>query len=79
MLVTRLTLDFTALSEYFSGRLRSAPASELMEASNDILAKIYPRSVAQVTYLKLIGKQPPESAEDAEGLRGLEPIKEEEA
>ena len=45
----------------------------------DILAKIYPKSVAQVTYLKLIGKQPPESAEDAEGLRGLEPIKEEEA
>lgn len=43
----------------------------------DILAKIYPKSVAQVTYLKLTGKQPPESAEDAEGLRGLEPIKEE--
>mgnify|MGYP003287182932 CR=1 FL=1 len=45
----------------------------------DILAKIYPKSVAQVTYLELTGKQPPESAEDAEGLHGLEPIKEEEA
>ena len=44
----------------------------------DILAKIYPKSVAQVTYLELTGKQPPESAEDAEGLGGLEPIKEEE-
>lgn len=44
----------------------------------DILAKIYPKSVAQVTYLELIGKQPPESDGDAEGLRGLEPIKKEE-
>lgn len=44
----------------------------------DILAKIYPKSVAQVTYLKLIGKQPPESGEDAEGLGGLESIKKEE-
>lgn len=44
----------------------------------DILAKIYPKSVAQVTYLELTGKQPPESDEDAEGLRGLELIKEEE-
>ena len=45
----------------------------------DILAKIYPQSVAQVTYLELTGKQPPESNGDAEGLRGLEPIKKEEA
>lgn len=43
----------------------------------DILAKIYPKSVAQVTYLELTGKRPPESGGDAEGLRGLEPTKEE--
>lgn len=42
----------------------------------DILAKIYPKSVAQVTYLELTGKEPPESDGDAEGLRGLAPINE---
>lgn len=55
---------------------RRQPKNLPPEKLYDILAKIYPKSVAQVTYLGLIGKQPPESAEDAEGLRGLEPINE---